>query len=123
MKKIFLLLIFLPALCRAQIPADSAKYYYGQNVEICGNVLDANTAIRTSPADTTYLVEFELGTRIDNKRNVVCQVSVRCKAGEYETAELRKKYTNTTISVKGFVLKGRAIPRIVVNSMSDVRIK
>jgi hypothetical protein len=128
MKKIFLLLIFLPALCKAQIPADSARYYYDQQKEICGNVLDANSAIRSMNGDSTYLVEFELGTRIENKKSLACTVFVLCKAGEYNTSDLRKKYTNAAICVKGRILHGhkdatREIPRIQVKSMDDVQLK
>ena len=125
--KSILLLFFLPisTLCLAQIPADSAKYYVGKKVEVCGKVtqVGGNYHINTpSSLATSFITVLFFG---DNKN---ISFIIQMPGGlEKSYLDEKKKYLDSTVCVSGIITltlmpgDGHGVPTITIDSLNQVK--
>ena len=132
----FLILVVFPAYCMAQIPADSAKNYFNQNVEVCGKVIGISASAQMNNNKGAMYVVLDFGNRIGNKKNVVFSAQFPAQQN-FASADADKKYwedqenkyVDSTVCAKGLITlwgtqygSGK-IPMMKLESQDNLRYK
>jgi hypothetical protein len=125
MKKLFFLLLSMPALCSAQIPADSAKFYYDSTVEVCGNVIDVTRDVSIVNGKPQNWLDLEFGTINGTKKSIMFTALIPVQE---LTPYSELEYMDAEVCITGKViadyLEGYGkTPLITADSLAQVRYK
>jgi hypothetical protein len=119
--------LLLVQFCSAQISADSAKYYVGKNVEVCGKVMRVSKNFHTKPP-SPIVASSETVLNFGSKKNISFMINIP-DAVEAPYQDEKKKYLDSTVCVSGIITLttmpgyGHGIPTISAESSDQIKFR